>query len=47
MKVQDRTSAIVSFMHDESVHVLLASSRAAGLGLNLCRATTVIFLDRW
>jgi len=47
MKVQDRTSAIASFMHDESVHVLLASSRAAGLGLNLCRATTVIFLDRW
>ena len=47
MKVADRSKAIATFMHDESVHVLLASSRSAGLGLNLCRATTVIFLDRW
>jgi SNF2 family DNA or RNA helicase len=47
MTMPDRTSAVASFMHDESVHVLLASSHAAGLGLNLCRATTVIFLDRW
>ena len=47
MKVADRSKAIATFMLDESVHVLLASSRSAGLGLNLCRATTVIFLDRW
>ena len=47
MKVADRSEAVATFMQDESVHVLLASSRSAGLGLNLCRATTVIFLDRW
>lgn len=47
MTMPERTSAVASFMHNESVHVLLASSHAAGLGLNLCRATTVIFLDRW
>jgi SNF2 family DNA or RNA helicase len=47
MKVADRSKAVATFLQDESVHVLLASSRSAGLGLNLCRATTVIFLDRW
>jgi SNF2 family DNA or RNA helicase len=38
----NRTEVIARFMHDESIHVLLASSRAAGLGLNLTRASTVI-----
>jgi SNF2 family DNA or RNA helicase len=40
----NRTEVISKFMLDDSIHVLLASSRAAGLGLNLTRASTVIFL---
>ncbi len=38
----NRTEVIATFMHDDSVHVLLASSRSAGLGLNLTRASTVM-----
>lgn len=44
MKQQDRTRVVAEFMQDEDCHVLLASTRAAGLGLNLTRATRVIFM---
>jgi superfamily II DNA/RNA helicase len=44
MKQQDRTRVVAQFMQDEDCHVLLASTRAAGLGLNLTRATRVIFM---
>jgi hypothetical protein len=44
MKQQDRTRVVARFMQDEDCHVLLASTRAAGLGLNLTRATRVIFM---
>ena len=44
MKQQDRSRVVAEFMQDEDCHVLLASTRAAGLGLNLTRATRVIFM---
>ncbi len=44
MKQSDRSRVVAEFMQDEDCHVLLASTRAAGLGLNLTRATRVIFL---
>ena len=44
MKQQDRARVVAEFMQDEDCHVLLASTRAAGLGLNLTRATRVIFM---
>ena len=44
MKQQDRARVVTQFMQDEECHVLLASTRAAGLGLNLTRATRVIFM---
>ena len=44
MKQQDRSRVVADFMQDEDCHVLLASTRAAGLGLNLTRATRVIFM---
>ena len=44
MKQQDRTRVVAEFMQDEDCHVLLASTRVAGLGLNLTRATRVIFM---
>ncbi len=44
MKQQERSRVVAQFMQDEDCHVLLASTRAAGLGLNLTRATRVIFM---
>ena len=44
-KVQDRQDSIDSFQAENDIFVFLLSTRAGGLGINLCAADTVILLD--
>jgi hypothetical protein len=44
MEQEDRTRAVAEFMQDEECHVLLASIRAASAGINLTRATRIVFM---
>ena len=43
--VSNRSSIVDKFNHDDSVRLLLLTTKVGGLGLNLTGADTVIFLE--
>lgn len=45
MKMNERSEAIAQFMHSPDVNILLLSLKAGNSGLNLTKASQVIFLD--
>jgi len=45
MKINDRVEAINTFTDDPNCLLMLISTRAGGLGLNLTAADTVIIFD--
>lgn len=45
MKIADRVEAINTFTNDPDCFLMLISTRAGGLGLNLTAADTVIIFD--
>ncbi|BDA45031.1 Helicase-like transcription factor [Coccomyxa sp. Obi] len=47
MRLSQRTDAIRAFAHDPQARVLLASTKAAGMGLNITCACRAIILDVW
>ena len=44
---KDRQKSIDKFSANEDIFVMLLSTRAGGVGINLTAADTVIIFDRW